>query len=83
MLKLIAIGAALLGMHGAPHHRYWWMATSSCTISTGTYRNTNTFRAQPYINCTTVAAHWSLTPQTINPADAVDPCGYQDVICKP
>jgi hypothetical protein len=85
MLKLILIGATLAGFHGTPahQHRYWWMSTANCTISTAIYRNTGTLRGTPYITCTGASSHWGTTPQTINPADAVAGCGYQDAICKP
>ena len=90
MLKLIALGAALLGMHGAPHHRYWHMAVENCTISTAVYRN-GALRGTPYIQCVGVQSHWGDTPQMLNPADDVyappdlshgtQPCDYEDVPC--
>jgi hypothetical protein len=63
MLKLIAIGAAILSFHtGAHHHRhYWWPAQDVCVLTTGTDRH-GVWHAVPYIVCTPHAAHWGSTP---------------------
>lgn len=82
MGKLLIIGAAVLGFHGAPaHHRqYWWPATSGCTIST--VEKNGVLRATPYVQCVARPAGWHSTPAP--PAPPVlpyGPCGYEGRLC--
>lgn len=62
MHTLLAIGIAILGFTGAPHHqRYWWTAADNCTV--GTIERAGVWRGRPGVICTAIPAGWHTTPQ--------------------
>lgn len=82
MLRLLLVGAALIGSH---HHqpRYWWVPIEGCTISTA--QRYGGFRGTPYVQCgaETQVGGWRSTPEPINPADVVNPAVWNERPLEP
>lgn len=62
MLKLVAVGLAIVASHQPLTRPYWWPARETCVIVVGVRRGVFIVGNVPQVKCTIAPAGWHSTP---------------------